>query len=141
MSMAMISRTSGNAGFTVLELAIALAIAGIALVTIFDLLSTAMMSARHADRLAEATILANSKLAEAEAMEPMTTGSNGGIAGNGLAWRVLVERSSQTTGSASGTPSRSLVSVIVSVGEQNADGLGNQRPLVQLHALAYAALR
>jgi Tfp pilus assembly protein FimT len=121
-------------GFTVLEMAISLAIAGIALTVLLQLLSTALIESSRADQVAEATTLARSRLVEATAVEPVKLGTTTGTGPHGLVWRVYLSPSKNWTGTA--TSGRSVVEVSVSV---LALLHGTVTEVLQLNSLAFAA--
>ena len=137
MSMRSAIRGSGVEGFTVLELAIALAIAGIALVSLLELFSTTVVTAGRADRLTEATLLARSKLAETESVEPVSMGSSSGTTPEGLTWHL--ETRGYPGEGQSGT--RRLVSIAVAVGEDRRSDMTESKPLVRLDTIAFVAVR
>ena len=120
-------------GFTVLEMAISLAIAGLALTVLLQLLTTALIASGRADRVAEATMLARSRLAEATATEPMRLGTRTGAGPSGLVWRVKVSPSSAAVGS--GTGERGLIEVSVSVFALRSSGVTE---VLELRSLAFA---
>jgi type II secretory pathway pseudopilin PulG len=122
-------------GFTVLEMAISLAIAGIALTVLLQLLSTALVASGRADQVAEATMLARSRLAEATAIEPIKLGTRTGTGPSGLVWRVKVSPSSNAIRVA--TVGRNLVDVSVSVFALHR---GNVTEVLELRSLAFAAV-
>jgi type II secretory pathway pseudopilin PulG len=130
---------SGNPaeGFTVLELAIALAIAGIALVSLFQLFSSAVVTAGRADRLTEATLLARSKLAEAETIEPVSIGVSGGTAANGLVWRLETKPYPGDDQSRA----RHLVTIVVSISEGRHSTSNPDIPIVGLDTIAFVGVR
>src|SRR5262245_34053783 len=94
-------RPDRAAGFTVLELAIALAIAGVALTVLLQLLTTALIVSGRADQVVEATMLARSRLMEVTAIEPVKLGTTTGSGPSGLVWRVKVSPSSAAADTAS----------------------------------------
>src|SRR5690242_20158719 len=130
-------RTSPDraAGFTVLEMAISLAIAGIALAVLLQLLSTALVASGRADQVAEATMLARSRLAETTAVEPIKLGTRTGTGPSGLVWRVEVSPSSNAISVTA--VGRSLLDVSVSV---FAPRRGTVTEVLELRSLAFAAV-
>lgn len=123
------------AGFTVLEMAISLAIAGIALTVLLQLLSATLVVSGRADQVAEATMLARSRLAETTAVEPIKLGTRTGTGPSGLVWRVKVSPSSNAIGVAA--VGRNLVDVSVSV---FALRRGAVTEVLELRSLAFAAV-
>jgi hypothetical protein len=123
------------AGFTVLEMAISLAIAGIALTVLLQLLSATLVVSGRADEVAEATVLARSRLAETTAVEPIKLGTRTGTGPSGLVWRVKVSPSGNAIGVAA--VGRHLVGVSVSV---FALRRGAVTEVLELRSLAFAAV-
>jgi|AraplaMF_Col_mMF_1032025.scaffolds.fasta_scaffold00033_157 Tfp pilus assembly protein PilE len=123
------------AGFTVLEMAISLAIAGIALTVLLQLLTTALIVSGRADQVAEATMLARSRLAETTAVEPIKLGTTTGTGPSGLVWRTTVSSSSNAISVT--TVGRRLVDVSVSV---LALRRGSVTEVLELRSLAFAAV-
>lgn len=130
------ARGSGTDGFTVLEVAISLAIAGIALVVLLQLFSSSLIVAGRADRLVDATTLARAQLLETIAGEPVSLGRRSGQGSRGLQWETEVSIASD--GGAARVGERSLVSVAVKV---RAPDQGAGDPLVQLESLAFVVAR
>jgi Tfp pilus assembly protein FimT len=132
----MIGRTlhQRSGGFTVLELAIALAITGVAVAVLMQLLSTSLITAGRADRVSEATMLARSKLAELTAVEPIKLGVRTGSGLNDLNWRV--EISPAATGEESAVTKRRLLSVAVSISSRRDSA---KPPILELKSLVFAA--
>jgi prepilin-type N-terminal cleavage/methylation domain-containing protein len=128
------ARGERSDGFTVLEVAVSLAIAGIALVVLLQLLSTSLIVAGRADRLVDATMLARSELLETVAGERVSLGRRSGTGSSGLQWETDV--STAGNGSERRVGERSLVSIVVRV---RAPGQGIGDPLVQVSSLALMA--
>jgi prepilin-type N-terminal cleavage/methylation domain-containing protein len=128
------ARGKRSDGFTVLEVAVSLAIAGIALVVLLQLLSTSLIVAGRADRLVDATMLARSELLETVAGEPVSLGRRSGTGLSGLQWETDVSTASDGTEGRVGE--RSLVSIVVKV---RASGQAIGDPLVQVSSLALMA--
>jgi Tfp pilus assembly protein PilE len=124
-----------STGFTVLEMAISLAMAGIALTVLLQLLSTALLVSGRADQVAEATMLARSRLAETMAVEPIKLGTRTGTGPTGLVWRIKVSASSDAIRVAA--VGRNLVDVSVSV---FALRRGTVTEVLELRSLAFAAV-
>jgi prepilin-type N-terminal cleavage/methylation domain-containing protein len=123
-------------GFTVLEVAVSLAIVGIALVILLQLLSGSLIVAGRAGRVVEATMLARSQLLEAIAGEPVSLGRKSGAGSRGLQWETEVSTASE--GREGSTGERSLVSIVVKVRASDQHDGG---PLVQLNSLAFVVAR
>jgi Tfp pilus assembly protein PilE len=123
-------------GFTVLEMAISLAIAGIALTVLLQLLSTALIESGRAVQVSEATMLGRSRLTEATALEPVKLGTTTGTGPHGLVWRVKL--SPARNGAHIAGSGRSLVEVTVSV---FALRRGAVTEVLQLNSLAFAAIK
>lgn len=119
-------------GFTVLEMAVSLAIAGTALVILLQLLSTSLVVGSRADRIVDATILARSELLETIAGEPISLGRRSGTSFAGLQWETDVSTASE--GIEGHLGERSLVSVVVTV---RAPGQTSGNPLVQVSSVAF----
>ena len=126
--------TRASTGFTVLEMAISLAIAGVALVALLQAFSITLTLAGHADRLAEATLLARSKLNEISGIDPVSLGSSSGAGLHGLIWRAEV--SPVPAYPRIDAIGRELVSVTVSVFRSNEAAQG---PIVELKSFALSA--
>ncbi len=75
-------------GFTLLEVLIAFAILAIALGAILQSFSQGLRTMSQAERYVQATLLAESKLAEVGASIPLEEGEYSGEGGEDYAWRV-----------------------------------------------------
>lgn len=128
----MMTRGARPDGFTVLELAVSLAIAGIALVVLLQLLSASLIVSGRADRLVDATMFARSQLLETIAGEPVSLGRRSGTGLRGLQWETDVSTASD--GTEGGTGRRRLISIVVKV---RAPDQGINDPLVQVNSLAF----
>jgi len=131
MSSKSLHQRSG--GFTVLEMAIALAISGAALTVLLQLLSTSVVTAGRADRISEATMFARSKLAEVTAIEPIKLGISTGSGPNDLSWRTEVSPGLTDEGTAE--TDRRLLTVTVLVFSR---GNGRTLPILELKSFAFA---
>lgn len=78
----------GPRGFTLLEVLIAFAILAIALGAILQSFSQGLRTMSQAERYVQATLLAESKLAEVGASIPLEEGEYSGAGGEDTAWRV-----------------------------------------------------
>jgi len=89
----MMKRTSGK-GFTLLEVMIAMAILAIALVAVFQSQSQSISMAGNARFLTTASLLAQSKMAEMEAIDMRNIKSEAGDFGRDFpdyGWRMIVK--------------------------------------------------
>ena len=84
------SRSSRRAGFTLVEIIVALAILALSLSAILPAISDALWRTSEAEAQAEAASLARSLLAEAGSAVPLSNGSATGQFGNGFRWRLQV---------------------------------------------------
>jgi prepilin-type N-terminal cleavage/methylation domain-containing protein len=130
------ARAAKPNGFTVLEVAVSLAIAGVALVVLLQLLSSSLIMAGRVDRLVSATMLARTQLLETLAGEPVSLGRRSGGGGRGLQWETEVSPAGE--GYEGHVGERSLVSIVVKV---RAGAEGAADPLVQLNSLAFVVAR
>jgi prepilin-type N-terminal cleavage/methylation domain-containing protein len=121
-------------GFTVLEMAISLAISGVALIVLFQLLSTSLVAAGRADESSEASMLARSKLMEVTAVEPINLGVTTGTGPHQLGWRVALSPSED--GGNGPRAERELISVSISIFTRRG---GVERRVLQLKSLTFAA--
>lgn len=83
-------RSTGAAGFTLLEVLVAFAIAGIGLAALLQGGTAALGNASIAAASIEATRRAQSRLAMVGAFAPLRPGETAGDDGDGYQWRVLV---------------------------------------------------
>jgi len=79
-----------DAGFSLIEVLVSLAVAGIALGAAFVLFGTALRGNAQAERTTMATLIAESKLAEAGMAAPLRPGRTTGRIGDGYAWATEV---------------------------------------------------
>ncbi len=82
--------TGREAGFSLIEVLVSLAVAGIALGAAFFLFGTAMRGTVQAERTTMATLVAESKLAEAGLAAPLQPGRTSGRTGDGYRWTTEV---------------------------------------------------
>jgi general secretion pathway protein I len=84
-------RRSRSAGFTLLEVIVALALAGLGLALLLGAASQGLGNTQTADRFLEATRHAQTHLAELGVAIPLKAGEYSGDDGGGFNWRVRVE--------------------------------------------------
>lgn len=87
-------------GFTLLEVMIAMAILAIALVVVFQSQSQSISMASESRFITTASLLAQSKMAEMEAVAPGNLGSESGDFGDdypGYSWRATVDSTQMDT--------------------------------------------
>ena len=84
-----------GAGFTLLEILVALAILALAAAALLPAMGGSLTLARHAAGTREAMLFAESKLAELSAQRP-AAGRMSGTAPGGLAWRADILQESAT---------------------------------------------
>ena len=119
-----------QAGFTLLEVAVAVAIAGLALVGLFQAGSGGVFAADTAARAAEALQRAQSHLAAVGRDAALVQGDASGDDGGGYRWRLLVQPVMQRPGVAADgvTPQNTtLFSVEVAISWQSR---GHERAVV-----------
>lgn len=75
-----------QAGFTLIEVLVALAIAGIGLVAVFHFFGTLFEGQTRSQRTTQALLVAESKLAEVGVTFPLGAGRRTGTTANGYAW-------------------------------------------------------
>lgn len=86
----MIARARGDAGFTLMEAIVALAIAALGLSFMIAAVGTGLENARAAEQYVRATRAAQSHLAEIGASLPLAEGLRSGVDPDGFAWRVRI---------------------------------------------------
>jgi len=79
-------RRPGDAGFTLLEIIVALAILGVAFALAMELLGTGVRSAKASQDYTHAALLARQKMAEIAVTSSLTTAADGGDFGGGFRW-------------------------------------------------------
>ena len=79
-----------DGGFTLLEVVVALAIAGLALAALFSGATTGLWSSRVSGDTMEAMSLARSHLAEVGHATPLSPGVRSGDDGRGFNWRLRI---------------------------------------------------
>jgi general secretion pathway protein I len=82
---------AGYAGFTLIEVLVALAIAAIGMAFFLSAAGVGLQNTGIADQYIQATRLAQSHLAGVGTVVPLRQGSYSGDDGRGFHWRVLVE--------------------------------------------------
>jgi general secretion pathway protein I len=83
-------RAARTRGFTLIEVLIALAIAGVGMAALLAAAGTGLGNARLADRYVEATRRAQSRLALVGVAIPVAAGAWSGDDGGGFFWRVKI---------------------------------------------------
>ncbi len=123
-------RPSGSAGFTLLEVVVAVAIAGLALVGLFQAGSGGVFAVDTAARAEEALQRAQSHLAAIGRDAALVQGDASGDDGGGYRWRLQVQPVSERRGVAADgiTPqNKALFSVEVAI---SWEARGHQRAVV-----------
>ena len=75
-----------QAGFTLIEVLLALAVAGLGLAAVFHFFGTSFQGQTRSQRTTQALLVAESKLAEVGVTFPLGTGRRRGRTGDGYAW-------------------------------------------------------
>jgi general secretion pathway protein I len=83
-------RRGRQAGFTLIEIVVALAILAVALGALFQAFSTGLRATTVADRQAAAVILAQSLLERIGQDIPLAAGERAGVSDDGLRWSIAV---------------------------------------------------
>ncbi|HXC15123.1 MAG TPA: type II secretion system protein [Stellaceae bacterium] len=115
-------RAAAEAGFTLLEVVVAVAIAGLALVGLFQAGSGGLFAVDTAARAEEALQRAQSHLAAVGRDAALVEGESSGDDGGGYHWRLQVQPAAQRQGVAADgvTPQNAtLYSVLVSISWQS----------------------
>jgi len=86
-----IERPEGEAGFTVVEVVVALTILALALGVLLNVMSNSVRQTGRAETVAEAGSLAQSLLAEIGAELPLRDGQITGQSDRGFRWRVQID--------------------------------------------------
>jgi prepilin-type N-terminal cleavage/methylation domain-containing protein len=84
------NRSAGTRGFTLIEVLIALAIAGLGMAALLAAAGTGLGTVRLADRYVEAARRAQSHLALVGVAVPVAAGERWGDDGGGFSWRVKI---------------------------------------------------
>ena len=84
-------RARREAGFTLIEVVVALALLGLVLAVLTGTVRTGLAGASRAAAIAPPLALAEAKLATVGVTEPLVTGATNGTEPSGIAWRVSVE--------------------------------------------------
>ncbi|MGH6871414.1 MAG: type II secretion system protein [Rhizomicrobium sp.] len=116
------SRTGDEDGFTLLEILVALAILSVSLATLLGIFSMSLDRARQSEDEMAARTLAQSLIAQADAVANPRLGSTSGTAGKDFSWRLDLRPYGDTRVSG-GT---GLASIAASVGW---NGSGGRRSL------------
>ena len=101
-------------GFTLLEVVIGLAIAGLALVALFEAGSGGLFAAETTARAKEAVERAQSRLAALDADGVLPIGVTGGDDGGGFSWRASISPIDVAADAGAGQPTLYAVEVVVS---------------------------
>ncbi len=110
--------SGGQGGFSLLEVLVAFAIAGLALGVLFGGTSEALQSTAIATRYEEAVVRARSRLAAVGRDGTFVVGEQQGEDGGGFRWRTRIARVNVAPGSGQGrVPVLYSVSVAISWGE------------------------
>jgi general secretion pathway protein I len=80
-----------ESGFTIVEVLVALLVLALSLSVLFDIISISLGRVGNAEKLTEATLVAQSVLARVGADMPLQEGETAGRYDNGLRWRVHVK--------------------------------------------------
>jgi general secretion pathway protein I len=86
-----IERPDGEAGFTVVEIVVALTILALALGVLLNVMSNSVRQTGRAETIAEAGSLAQSLLAEIGRELPLRNGQMTGQSDHGFRWRVQID--------------------------------------------------
>jgi prepilin-type N-terminal cleavage/methylation domain-containing protein len=84
-------RRRGEAGFSLIEVVVALALLGLVLAVLTDSVRTGLSGASRAAALAPPLALAEAKLAAVGITAPLSPGATSGEDAGGIAWRVVVD--------------------------------------------------
>lgn len=110
-------------GFSLLEILVAFVILAIAMGVLMRIFSTSMRNVDAAERYAEATLLAESRLASVGSTIPLNEGETTGEVGKDYRWRVRVARdAAEDMGRAGAGTLFGLYRVEVTVSWGGADG-------------------
>jgi prepilin-type N-terminal cleavage/methylation domain-containing protein len=85
------SARRAQAGFTLIEVVVALALLGLVLAVLSDGLRTGLSSASRAAAIEPPLAVAQAKLAEVGVTEPLTTGITRGQDARGIQWQLAVD--------------------------------------------------
>ncbi len=112
--MTMARRSGAQAGFSLLEMVVAIAILALALGALYEAASSATRNVRTSERYAYAVELARSLLAE-NGQVPMDGVDASGKTDSGFAWRVVATPRAAQAGDASGSRQLPLEDIEVGV--------------------------
>src|SRR5438067_3581641 len=132
-----LGRASNARGFTLLEVTIAVAIAGLALLTMFQAGSTGLFAVNSAARIDEAIERAQSHLAAFGSSNAIVPGDSEGDDGGGYRWRLSARPLATQAASqgAQDTPQATLYSVDSAISWNSWDGTRS----VVLHTRRFGA--
>jgi general secretion pathway protein I len=128
----MAAHANKDAGFTLMEAIVALAIAALGLSFMVAAVGTGLENARTAEQYVKATRAAQSHLAEIGASIPLAEGTHAGIDPAGFAWRVRIVPSGHASSDASGGGETALILYDVEASASWASGAGQRS--VTLHS-------
>jgi general secretion pathway protein I len=111
---------TGEAGFTLIEILVSLAILSVSLATLLGVFSLSLARARQNEDEMGARTLAQALIAQADAVSNPQMGARGGQAGGGYSWRLELNPYGQ--GSAIQTGGTALAAVTASVSWQESAG-------------------
>jgi len=131
----MTTAKSGERGFTLIEIVVALLVLAIASAVIFEGFSTGFRNARTADEYAQAVLIAQSRLAPAGVAEPLAAGVETGEELDKYSWTVRIDPVEVATDDTA--PESALQPFLVAVDVVWSDG-GTERT-VSLSTLRLAA--
>ncbi len=88
--MADLERADPRAGFTLIEVLVALLIFGLAFAVVARIIQTGVLQSGRAEAMTTATLLARSQLARVGADVPVAAGQLEGDAGDGFHWQIVI---------------------------------------------------
>lgn len=130
------SRADGDAGFTLLEILVALAIFALTGVALLGSFSTGAQMSFQATRHANALTLAETRLTLAASQPPLSYGEQKGETEEGLRWRVLIEPFSPDDADAESPFALAKLTVETTDGSWSS----GEQPLVRLSTLRFTVV-